>query len=254
VKTEGFEGGGLDAALAAIDRHLRAVAVPERAQHERSYLKSELVHYGASVPAIRRVAMEFLATVPDLRRDDLVALVERLWRSRVHELRMAAIELLVERVALLTSADLALVERLLREARTWALVDPLAVQVAGPLLEAHPEPAAVVERWAADPDHWIRRSALLAHLQPMRRGDEAVFARFTAVADAMLEEREFFVCKALGWVLRERAKVRPDEVFAWLLPRRGRAAGLTLREACKPMTPERRAQLVPPKRSRSAVD
>jgi 3-methyladenine DNA glycosylase AlkD len=49
----------------------------------------------------------------------------------------------------------------------------------------------------------------------------------------MLGEREFFIRKAIGWVLREAGKRRPDEVAAWLGPRTHRASGVTMREAVK---------------------
>ena len=49
----------------------------------------------------------------------------------------------------------------------------------------------------------------------------------------MLEEKEFFVRKAIGWVLREVAKRRPDLVADWLGPRVHRASGVTVREAVK---------------------
>jgi 3-methyladenine DNA glycosylase AlkD len=49
----------------------------------------------------------------------------------------------------------------------------------------------------------------------------------------MLEEREFFIRKAIGWVLRETSKKRPALVYEWLGPRAGRASGLTAREAVK---------------------
>jgi 3-methyladenine DNA glycosylase AlkD len=49
----------------------------------------------------------------------------------------------------------------------------------------------------------------------------------------MLDEREFFIRKAIGWVLRETSKRRPDEVTAWLAPRTHRASGVTMREAVK---------------------
>jgi 3-methyladenine DNA glycosylase AlkD len=59
------------------------------------------------------------------------------------------------------------------------------------------------------------------------------FERFGRYADAMLSEREFFIRKAIGWVLRETAKQRPDRVYEWLLRRAGRASGVTVREAVK---------------------
>ena len=49
----------------------------------------------------------------------------------------------------------------------------------------------------------------------------------------MLNEREFFIRKAIGWVLRETARKQPDLVYAWLEPRAGRASDVTAREAVK---------------------
>jgi 3-methyladenine DNA glycosylase AlkD len=89
-----------------------------------------------------------------------------------------------------------------------------------------------LDRWASDDDFWIRRSSILALLRPLRRG-EGDFGRFARYADGMLEETEFFIRKAIGWVLRETSKKRPELVSAWLRPRAARASGVTVREAVK---------------------
>jgi 3-methyladenine DNA glycosylase AlkD len=112
-------------------------------------------------------------------------------------------------------------------------VDNLAASVAGHMVERFPrELAPVLDRWAKDGDFWLRRSALLALLLPLRRG-AGDFDRFGRYADGMLEEKEFFIRKAIGWVLREAGKKTPARVVAWLLPRAARASGLTVREAFK---------------------
>ena len=232
------------AAVDALDAALVAEGTPERAEQERRYLKSALRHHGASMPAIRRVWKAWRGALEPLDRDGLRAFVDEAWGRGVHELREAAVEALVEGARLLAPADLAWLERLLRETRTWALVDPLAAQVVGALRESHPEVAPTIDRWADDPDHWLRRSALLVHLLPMRRGNAGAFAPFAAVAERLLADREFFVRKAIGWVLREHAKRCPDEVFAWLRPRAPLVAGLTLREAAKPLPDAMRAELL----------
>jgi 3-methyladenine DNA glycosylase AlkD len=218
---------------------LRAAGDPGRAVQEKRYLKSELTHFGASVPAIRRVVTDFARRHPGLTRPDVLALVEGLWVVPVHERRMAAVELLDLYGSLLEPADLRLVERLIRESRTWALVDGLAATVAGGLVERFPELADALDRWAADDDFWVRRSALLTLLVPLRRG-EGDFDRFARYADEMLEEREFFIRKAIGWVLREAAKERPGLVARWLRPRAARASGVTVREAVKHLPHEER--------------
>jgi 3-methyladenine DNA glycosylase AlkD len=229
--------------LLEIDGELRAEGSPERAVQEKAYLKSRLDHYGVSVPAVRAVARGVAKRRPPLERDDLLALVEALWAGTVYERRRVAVELLELSGDRLQPADAGLIERLLRESQTWALVDELAAMVVGPLVERHPELDVVLDRWAGDPDFWIRRSALLALLVPLRRGG-GDFPRFFRYAETMLEEKEFFIRKAIGWVLRDTGRKRPDLVYAWLLPRAGRASGVTLTEAVKPLSPAQRAAVL----------
>ena len=226
-----------------IEAALRAVGRPERADGEKAYLKSDLDFLGATVPQIRRAVREALERHPELDRQATVELATVLWRKPVHERRFAAAEVLRHRNDVLEPSDVALVERLLREARTWAYVDNLAVSVAGPLVERYPELEATLDRWATDGDFWLRRAALLAHLEPLRRG-EGDFERFGRYADAMLDEREFFVAKAIGWVLRETGKRRPELVFEWLFPRIARAGSVTVREAVKHLPEALRDELL----------
>ena len=57
-------------------------------------------------------------------------------------------------------------------------------------------------------------------------------------------EKEFFIRKAIGWVLREVAKRRPGLVASWLGERVHRASGVTVREAVKPLPAPVRAALL----------
>lgn len=156
---------------------------------------------------------------------------------------MMAVLLLEVFQPLLRPADMALLQRLIRESKTWAFVDELAIAITGPLVERSPEPLRLLDRWAHDDDFWLRRSAMLALLRPLRRGD-GDFRRFARYADQMLEEREFFIRKAIGWVLRETGKPQPDTVYAWLLPRAARASGVTVREAVKYLSSAQRAAVL----------
>jgi len=215
-----------------IEGALRAHACPAHAQGAKAYLKSDWEFIGVRTPVFRRAIKAELAAGPPLDRAALLATVSALWSDEVFELRAAAVELLSMHGALLLPRDLALVERLVRESHTWALVDGLAAHVAGSLVEKHPALAQRLDRWARDPDFWVRRSAMLALLLPLRRGG-GDFERFSRYADAMLDEREFFIRKAIGWVLRDTSKKRPAMIAEWLAPRMHRASGVTLREALK---------------------
>ncbi len=216
----------------AIRAALARSGSPERAAGAKRYLKSELEFLGVTVPELRQAVRVWSGEHLELDRVELTALVEELWGRRLHELRLFAIELLVQRRELLRRGDIGLLERLLRDARTWAYVDALAVHVAGDLVERYPGLGRTLDRWARDDDFWLRRSALLALLEPLRRG-EGDWQRFARYADAMLEEREFFIRKAIGWVLREVSKKRPERVARFVGERIERISGVTLREALR---------------------
>jgi 3-methyladenine DNA glycosylase AlkD len=83
---------------------------------------------------------------------------------------------------------------------------------------------------------------MLALLPALRRGG-GEWERFAGYADGMLEEREFFIRKSIGWVLREVSKNRPQLVYEWLLPRALRTSGVTWREAVKYLSAEQNAAL-----------
>jgi 3-methyladenine DNA glycosylase AlkD len=201
------------------------------------------VHLGASVPRIRAATRSLRRAHPALSHAAVLALAEDVWGRGIHDCRAAAVELLELEGERLGARDLPLLERFLREARTWALVDGLAASVVGPLVERTPAVGRRLDRWAKDPDFWVRRAALLAHLVALRegRGDFEAFGRY---ADAMLGETEFFIRKAIGWVLRDTSRRDPARVAAWLLPRASRAAGLTVREAVKNLPLADRARIL----------
>jgi hypothetical protein len=152
------------AAADEIEARLRALGTPERAQGEKRYLKSSLDFLGVRVPDVRREVRAVARMIDS--HDELVSLVEDLWSAPVHERRLAAALLLDTRADLLGPDDLVLIERLVRESKTWALVDVLAGTVLGTILLAHPEAADDLDRWAGDDDFWIRRSALLSQGKP----------------------------------------------------------------------------------------
>jgi 3-methyladenine DNA glycosylase AlkD len=218
--------------VSRIDRGLRAAGNPERAVAEKQYLKSDLEFFGASLPSVRLVIKTCLKSAPDLDRTAILTIVAALWSRRIFERRLAAVELLRTARNSLEPADLELVARLIRESKTWALSDSLATDVAAPLVERYPTLARSLDKWARHGDFWIRRSAMLALLPALRRGG-GDFPRFSRYADSMLGEKEFFIRKAIGWVLREVSKKRPQLVGDWVRPRRSRLSGVTLREAVK---------------------
>lgn len=231
-----------EAAAAQVMAALLPLADPGRAVQTSRYLKSDLDFLGVTVPGIRAVVTAADRSRPGLGRPEALAWARALWRQPVHERRIAAIELLRRHVGLLRPADLAGLEGWVREAHGWAYVDPLAADIAGPVALLHPDAWPLIDAWATDEDFWIRRSALLTLLPGIRRGglDRERFERY---ATPMLTEKEFFIRKAIGWVLREAAKRDPAYVAEWTLGHLDQMSGVTFTEAVRRLPAEQAARL-----------
>jgi 3-methyladenine DNA glycosylase AlkD len=225
--------GLVDEAVAEMTAALVPLGRPERAAGSKAYLKSDDDFLGVATPLGRPV---FLGWLRRARPDDatVLAVADRLWQSHVFEHRWGATELLTARAGQLGPGALDRIEAMVRHAGTWALVDPLSYNAAGTILTVHPEVAGAVDGWVADGSFWVRRLSVLCLSRPVRAG-VLPFATLASVADRLLEEKELFVRKAIGWALRDIGRHEPDAVADFLLPRMGRVSGVTWREARKPL-------------------
>jgi 3-methyladenine DNA glycosylase AlkD len=232
-----------EAAARAVTETLRPQGTPARATQEKRYLKSDLEFFGVTVPDIRRTVKAAVRGYPGLDGPGMAAWAEALWREPVHERRAAAVEILTLAASRLAASDLIMVERLLRESLTWAYVDGLAGHVAGEIALRDPAGAwPRIDAWAVDADFWVRRSSLLALLRGIRAGRPDL-PRFTRYAEPMLREREFFIRKAIGWVLREISRRDPAWAADWTAAHLSEMSGVTFTEALRHLTPQDAAQL-----------
>ena len=156
----------MSAAGEFVDATLRNEGDKYRAHAEKARLASDLDFYGATVGAVRGTIRDAARRYPGLTHDDVTALSSELWTLPVFERRLAAVVLLQSNVGRLTNTDLTRIEGFVRDARLAALADPLARDVTRPVvgrLTGIPRSRAdaAIERWAHDPDPWLRRAAAI---------------------------------------------------------------------------------------------
>ncbi len=215
----------IDDVLGALLDKVAEMGSEERSEHDQAYLRSDLEHLGVSVPDARKIAKWLLAEYPEVRADPW-ALVHAAWATGIFDVR-SVLSFYLERATLGDDATTHL-ERILRDSHTWALVDQMAIHV---LPRAKPD-YATLARWATDDDFWLRRAALLADLKELRAG-KGNPGRWANLAKPNLAHEDEFIRKALGWVLREIAKVRPEWTEKFVTEHKDDLSALTLREATR---------------------
>jgi 3-methyladenine DNA glycosylase AlkD len=218
----------------AVRKGLAARADPAKAPQMQAYMKSPLPYRGVPTPTLRIICREAfcfprLATFAAWR-----ATVLELWRGAAYrEERYAAIELCGHRFyrGFQTLAALPLYEEMVVTGAWWDYVDVIAIHRLGELLRRFPAPmTAAMRRWSRSRDVWKRRSAILCQLS--FKQDANLELLYECIERAM-DEREFFLRKAIGWALREYAKTDPDEVVRYVRMHHARLSPLSRREALR---------------------
>ena len=181
-----------DEALAIeIDRRIRALPDPR-------------------VEPIRGVRREYSRRLRSAPPERVVSLAFAL----VGRQRWVAYELLYHHPGALECLDAQRVERLGQGMDTWVAVDTFGCDVSGPAWRKGCMPDAVVHRWAASPDRWWRRAALVSTvpLNLRSRGGTGDTGRTLDACRRLVADRDDMVVKALSWALRTLVIWDPDAV------------------------------------------
>jgi 3-methyladenine DNA glycosylase AlkD len=185
--------------VAAIRKAMRELADPKRAALLQGYFKTGPGEYGEgdvfiglTVPQVRSLLKQF--------RPAGDTTVSALLRSTIHEERLLALLLLVDRYERGDrDAAFRLYLKSFARINNWDLVDLSAPSIVG----AHGVGRAQLLRWAASTHLWTRRIAIVSTYASIRLGR---FGDTLAVARALLRDEHDLIHKAVGWMLREMGK------------------------------------------------
>jgi 3-methyladenine DNA glycosylase AlkD len=222
------------ALLTEVRRKLVAAADPARAPAMQAYMKSAMPYHGVPMPAVRAICKEAFASLAFPTRDAWEREVRAMWDgARFREERYAAIALSGVRAARehQTPDAMPLYEHVIVSGAWWDVVDEIATHRVGPILRTHPKPLrALLLRWAKSTDMWKARTAIICQA---RSGERTDVELLYACIEPSIGSKEFFLRKAIGWALREYARVDAREVERWVKKNESRLSGLSKREALK---------------------
>jgi len=222
----------VDTIRAELARH----ADPARAAGQQRYMKSTIPYRGLTSPQLTAVLRPILAD-PGFRiadRDGWEATIRTLWDEVAYrEEWYAAIALARHRTyrPWVDSESMPLWRHLVVTGAWWDVVDEVATHLVRDVLEGSPDVEGLrLREWAVDDDLWLRRTAIICQLGRKDRLDESLLAE---AIEPNLADRDFFLRKAIGWALRDHARIAPDWVRAFVDAHAGELSGLSRREATR---------------------
>jgi 3-methyladenine DNA glycosylase AlkD len=210
---------------------------PARAEAQQRYMKSAMPYRGLTSPELRTLLRPLLAEYEPESRAEWESTVRDLWDGATHrEERYAALSVARHRRARnwLDPGSLPLWRHLVVTGAWWDVVDETATHLVRDTLAGHAEAVTpVVDAWSVDADVWLRRTSVICQVG---RGNDTDVDLLRRVVEANLDDRSFWLRKAIGWALRDYARTDPAWVWAEVDRLGDRLSGLSRREATKHRT------------------
>lgn len=207
------------------------LANKDEARYMKAYMKDQFEYLGIKSPTRREALKKFVSQQGRPDEAQLEAVMGALWRLPYREFKYNAIDMLSKHRRL-DLRYLPMLEWMLVTDSWWDTVDAIADNLIGQrLLIDHPElMRRKAEKWIESDNLWLQRTAIIFQMKFRDKIDEQL------LYDMILRrmgETDFFIRKAIGWALREHAKVYPDHVKAFVKKHDKTLSGLSKREALK---------------------
>lgn len=220
----------LHVAFENLTTDLRAAADPEKEPQMVAYMKDNFAFLGVTSPIRKALEKPLMAVARTADPDDVLDVADLCWDQDEREFQHVGCALLRARAKTFHADDLDRLHRFITTKSWWDTIDALAAHPVGTLVMNFPELGATMDTWIDDDNMWVARVAILHQLRFKEALNED---RLFGYVEKRAADTEFFIRKALGWALRDYARVAPDAVREFVRTHHDELSGLTRREAMK---------------------
>ena len=204
----------------------------DRALQMKNYMRGKFEYFGLNAALRRDLSKIYLAEISKEGRQIVYQIIRELWQQEFRELHYFGQELFFKVAEdMLEESDLALINQMITSNAWWDTVDFIASKICKIYFDKFPENRDNwIDHCVRSKDIWLQRSSLLLHLKQKKEID---FDCMFAVILRLSHTNEFFLNKAIGWLLREYSKNHPQLIENFIENNEAALSKLSIREGSK---------------------
>ena len=181
------------------------------AERQESFLKNKFQLFGIMTPLRKEIQKPYLTKQNLPAKADLTKITEELWAKSQREFHYFAIDLNRRYIKKIEFEDIHLFEKMIVNNSWWDTVDLIAINLVGNYFKLFPEQIQPVTlRWLETENLWLQRTCLIFQLKYKEAIDTKLLSDYVLL---LKDTKEFFLNKAIGWVLREYTRTNPEWVL-----------------------------------------
>ena len=176
----------------------------------KKYMRDQFEYLGIKTPQSAALQNDFYAEYGLPEVAELDSILRDLWSLPQREFQYVGLGLLHKLEKKLPAKFIKTIEYLIVTKPWWDTVDAIASHTVGTHFRRFPEVRGkYLIKWRASKNIWLRRTAILFQLNYKKETD---FDLLCDIIRENLDSKEFFISKAIGWALRQYARVDPKAV------------------------------------------
>lgn len=185
----------------------------EQALPMARYMQNRFPFLGLKRPVRSKIQAQFLRgarKLPEINWEFVI----RCWDLPEREYQYLAVDYLNACAGLLRKEDMPRLAFLITNKSWWDTVDLIAARLVGGMCRSYPEfKHDYILNWASGDNIWLARTAILFQLKYKENTDKELLNKIILLNN---NSREFFINKAIGWILREYSKTDKEWVKSFI--------------------------------------
>ncbi len=193
-----------------IREQLKKSGSREKAEFNKKYLKSPYEFYGLKVPEIRNIVKQYKA----VEFHSALNLFDELWNSGNHEEMSFALYLLASYVKKYPQYIWKFLLERIEKAKTWDHIDELSAHILGVILAEDIRVMSDIKQLSEARNPWLRRTSIVSTYPLIKKNRIELTLR---LAEDLVYDKDIYVQKGAGWMLREAGKKDRTAVREFIL-------------------------------------
>lgn len=193
------------------------------------YMKDKFAFFGIKSPERKDIYKAHWKKHGYIPIDDTEKVIKWCWQAPQREFQYFAMESLGRTSKKADVDRIKIYEYMITQKSWWDTIDFIASNLVGVYFTKYPDQIKkTTSLWMNSNNMWLQRTCILFQLKYKRKTDTALLEGFII---PMLDSKEFFIRKAIGWALREYSRTNPEYVIQFV--DNHQLSGLSEREALK---------------------
>lgn len=201
----------------------------ENAQKMAAYMRNQFEFYGIRTPQRNQMFKPYLKRLKETNKIDW-DLLKEMWNQPQREWQYFVCHVIKELRSNLRAADInQQLQYFIVTKSWWDTIDSLD-KIIGNIEYPSDEVNQIMEEWSVADNLWMRRIAIDHQLLRKEKMNEELLVE---ILNNNIGQTDFFIRKAMGWILRDYSKTNPSFVQSYLKQHQAHLSALTIREASK---------------------